>query len=75
MMWKVALAACVAVLVMLFVVNGMYGNIQELKQEAKQLEVEVKTHERIRDADVGSGDVDADTLWLCKRAGKSDCGP
>ena len=35
-----------------------------------QSERAVKTHERIRDADVGNGDVDADTIWLRERSGK-----
>ena len=40
-----------------------------------QSERAVKTHERIRDADVGNGDVDADTRWLCERSGGRNCGP
>ena len=74
-MWRVALAAGALCLALLFVVNGMWEKIDRLEQEAEQVEAEVKTHERIRDADVSNGDVDADTLWLCERAGRGDCGP
>ena len=49
--------------------------IDAMQVKLEQSERAVKTHERIRDADVGNGDVDADTLWLCKRSGVGNCGP
>ena len=44
--------------------------IDAMQVKLEQSERAVKTYKRIRDADVGTGDVDADTRWLRERSGK-----
>lgn len=73
-MWRVALASCLIALALMGVVKWQSERIAALKAEQVKLERAIKLHERIRDADVGIGDVDDDTRWLCERAGERNCG-
>lgn len=73
-MWRIALASCLVTLALMGVVKWQSDRIAALRAEQIRLEQALKTHERIRDADVGIGDVDDDTRWLCERAGGRDCG-
>lgn len=75
MMLKVAVAACAITIVLLIIIDGMAEKISRLELEVESMEGAVQTYERIMNADVGSGDVDDDTRWLCKRSGRGDCGP
>ena len=66
------------VVLILFLVSGwafyQHKKILALDKEIEQSTKVIKTHERIRNADVGRGDPNADSVWLCKRAGRGDCG-
>lgn len=73
-MWRVALAACAIALCLMLFVRHQAEKIERLQEEAAQREIEIRTHERIRDADVSRGDPDDDASWLCARSGRRDCG-
>ena len=66
------------VVLILFLVSGwavyQHKKILALDKETEQSTKVIKTHERIRNADVGRGDSNDDSVWLCKRAGRGDCG-
>lgn len=74
MMWKVALVSGLACLALMWFVKYQADQIDKLEHEAVTRETAIKTHERIRDADVSRGDPDDDAIWLCQRSGKRDCG-
>lgn len=61
-----ALAALVAMAAVFFA--GTRQAAQRAK--IKGLEADKKANERINDADVSTGDADADTKWLRERSGK-----
>lgn len=75
MMWRLALVcAAVAVAAMLYA-GHVKTKLDAATDRLDRATREIKTHERIRDADVGISDPDDDTIWLCKRAGRANCGP
>lgn len=74
-MIRVAIALLIALLGLGVYAYHLSVVVDALEVEVLQSETAIKTHERIRDADVGTGDVDADTLWLCERSGVGNCGP
>lgn len=74
-MWRVAVASGVIAFCALWYANYLAERLATVQQQLEQSQREVRTHERIRGADVGRGDPDDDAKWLCARAGRGDCGP
>ena len=74
-MIRIVLALLLGVMGLGWYAYHLSVTLDAIEVQLHNAERAVKTHERIRDADVGSGDVDADTLWLCKRSGVGNCNP
>ena len=68
-MWRVAVGACIVALLALTWANYATERLADAERRLDAAERAIKTHERIRDADVSRGDVDADTRWLCEYGG------
>lgn len=73
--WRISLVAAALALAALWYADNALNRLEQAQEELDRTKNNVDTYKRIQNADTGNGDVDADTRWLCERAGKRNCGP
>ena len=73
--WKVAAFTLAVALFALWYADNLTGRLADTQMQLQDAHRAVDTLKRAGNADIGTGNVDADTEWLCKRAGRTNCGP